>query len=65
MIGQHIRSQRVRNGMTQGDLAERLHFKQATISMWERGERNPAIEILPQLADIFGCSIDSLFGRGV
>jgi transcriptional regulator with XRE-family HTH domain len=63
MISEFIKGQRIKNGMTQQALADKLHFQQATISMWERGERNPAIEILPQLADIFGCSIDALFGR--
>ena len=49
--------------MTQEQLASRLGISYQAISKWENGISCPDIMILPQLAEIFGISIDALFGR--
>lgn len=59
-----IRELRQMQGITQAQLAQKMKLKSAsTITMWESGDRNPTSEILPRLADVFGCSIDELYRR--
>lgn len=47
--------------LTQDDLAKALNVGRTCISMWEAGEANPRADKLPELARIFGCTIDELF----
>lgn len=49
--------------MTQGELAERLGITNQSVSKWETGESCPDVLLLPELAEIFGVSLDRLFGR--
>lgn len=55
---------RKKNGLTQEALAERLGVTYQAVSKWENGQSCPDIALLPQLADVYGVTIDSLFGRG-
>ena len=47
--------------MSQHDLAEAMNVTQSAIAKWEAGESKPRSDKLPELAKIFGCSIDDLF----
>ena len=47
--------------MTQEAVAEKLGVSSQTVSKWERGLLSPDIALLPQIALLFKCSIDSLF----
>ena len=40
-----------------------LSVKQTTVSGWETGYREPDLESLKRMADIFDCSIDELLGQ--
>lgn len=55
---EHMRKQR---NMTQSELAQLLGVSQANISQWETGEAMPRADKLPELAKVFGCSIDDLY----
>ncbi len=57
----NIRKFRMSAGLTQDVLAFKLGVKRQTISMWETGESAPKTEMLPEIAKIFGCTIDDLF----
>lgn len=46
--------------MTQAVLAERLNISNRTISKWENGDGFPDITILPEIAEIFGITVDEL-----
>lgn len=50
-------------GVTQVQLAELLEVSQSTICSWETGVAQVPSGMLPVLADLFGCTIDALFGR--
>lgn len=62
-IGNKIYSLRMAKEMTQEQLASWLCVSPAAVSKWERNLANPDIELLWQMADFFGCSIDELVGR--
>ncbi len=50
-------------GMTQEQLAQRLGVTYQAVSKWENAQSCPDVTLLPELADVFGVTIDSLFGR--
>lgn len=54
-------SARKKTGMTQAEAGERLGVSDATVSMWETGATSPAGKRIPQIAALYGCSIDELF----
>lgn len=63
-IANSIRALRTACGMTQAQLADALGVQYQTVSKWERGTTIPDTTMLPNIADKFGVSIDTLFGRG-
>lgn len=50
-------------GLTRLEVASRLGLDKSTVSHWEQGAAIPRADKLPLLADMFGCSIDELYGR--
>ena len=50
-------------GITQEALAQQLEVTNQAVSKWESDQCCPDIQLLPKLADIFGITIDALFGR--
>ena len=61
-IGQNIAALRKEAGLTQTELADRLHVSHQAVSQWERGETLPDILTLPALAEIFGQTAGRLLG---
>ena len=59
-FGSFLAALRKAQGMTQKELAERLHISDKTVSRWERDEGTPDLAIIPVLAEIFGVSCDEL-----
>ncbi len=49
------------HNLTQEAVADRLGVSSQTVSKWERGLLSPDIALLPKIALLFQCSIDSLF----
>lgn len=47
-------------GLTQRRLADRLHVSVQAVSKWERGQGCPDVGLLPQLAGLFGVSVERL-----
>ena len=62
-MGSIIARLRREKGMTQEQLAGELGISYQAVSKWENELSSPDISALPLLADIFGVSIDALFGR--
>lgn len=58
-----IRNLRIDSGYTQKQIAELLHIKQNTYSQYEIGVLNYPVDVLIQLADFYGVSVDYLLGR--
>jgi len=55
-----IKGKREERGLTQTELAGMVNVGQNTVSQWETGERKPRVDMLMQLAKIFGCTVDEL-----
>lgn len=49
--------------LTQQKVADALNVDRSTVSYWENESALPRAEQLPKLADLFGCTIDELYGR--
>lgn len=56
----NIRLLRVKSGLSQRELAEKLHVHQTAISQWESGRANPDVQSQKNLAAFFGVTIDYL-----
>jgi transcriptional regulator with XRE-family HTH domain len=67
-VGRAVRRRRRERGMTQGDLADRLGLARTSVTNLEKGEQNPPLSILPQLAHALGAEPEELIaeamGRG-
>lgn len=62
-FGEILAELRQDSGMTQKDLAEKMHLASSSISNYETGHRSPAAEFICQAADMFGVTTDYLLGR--
>ncbi len=58
-----IREHREKLGMTKSELAQIMGVDASAVTRWETGEAMPRASKLPKLADLFGCTIDELYGR--
>lgn len=61
-LGKNIRALRLEKGWTQQDLAQRLDTTQKTITAYECGTRHPTAEKIPQIATLFGVTVNQLYG---
>ena len=59
----NLKEIRLKRGMSQGDVANRLGCSANVYSRYERGERQPSIEVLIDLSSILGVTVDYLIGN--
>lgn len=62
-MGKIIANCRKNMNITQEMLAQKLGVTNQAVSKWEADQSCPDIQLLPEIADIFGITIDELFGR--
>lgn len=62
MLGDNIRSCRVSCGMTQEELAARVHVVRQTVSKWEKGLSVPDAEMLCRIAESLYTDVGQLLG---
>ncbi|MBR6386277.1 MAG: helix-turn-helix domain-containing protein [Ruminococcus sp.] len=60
-----IRQFRLKLGLTQKQLAERINVSDKAVSKWECGSGCPDISLLSALADVFGTDIQVLLAGGI
>ena len=60
MIGEKIKDLRVKNQMTQKDLADKLYVTYQAVSRWENGEVEPSISTIKEMAKIFEVGVNEL-----
>ena len=59
-IGKNIKRFRAEKGMTQEQLAERLHVTRQAVSNWEQGKTQPDLETLSAMAEVFEVPVEEL-----
>ncbi len=60
MLGTRIASLRQGQGLSQVELAQRLHISASTVGMYEQGRREPSVDTLIAMSREFGVSLDYL-----
>ena len=60
---ERLKELRLKKGLTQTELGEKVGVKQNTFTNWEKGKRESSFENLIKLADLLEVSLDWLFGR--
>ena len=61
LLKDKLKELRNKCALTQDAVAEQLGVSSQTISKWERGLTLPDVTMLPKIAMLYHCSIDSLF----
>ncbi len=62
MLQENLKTLRKSKGMTQEEMADRLHVVRQTISKWEKGLSVPDADILTRIAELFEVSVSDLLG---
>ena len=60
MIGARIAALRRAAGMNQAQLAATLKISASAVGMYEQGRREPSLDLVAAMAELFGVSIDFL-----
>lgn len=61
----HIRVKELRMSrkLSQQELADYLKISKSSVNMYERGEREPGLDLLEEIADFFNVDMDYLIGK--
>ena len=59
-IARNLKCLRRQRGLTQEELAARLHVTRQAVSNWERNRNLPELEILLSAAELLGVGVDEL-----
>ena len=57
----HIREYRLRDRMSQEELAQRVGVRRETIGNLENGKYNPSLKLAMDIAHVFGCTVEDIF----
>lgn len=61
-VGTAIKTMRMSRNMTQAELASQLNVAKSTVGMWENGYREPDLDTIEALADLFNVPMSALIG---
>ncbi|MEW5749027.1 MAG: helix-turn-helix transcriptional regulator [Candidatus Thermoplasmatota archaeon] len=59
-FGDRLRQLRQQKGLTQSQLAKKVHVGHRTILLYERGEMTPSIDVVTRVARFFEVGLDDL-----
>ncbi len=62
-FAERLRELRIQRGFSQVELAKKLGLSNSTISMYERGEREPDFDTLDLIGDFFNVDVNFLLGK--
>lgn len=65
MFAENLRILRKQKGLSQEELAERLHVVRQTVSKWEKGLSVPDADLLIRIAEVLETSVSTLLGDRV
>ncbi len=62
-FGDRLKELRIKNNLSQRELAKKLNISKTAINYWEKGLRTPTLDVVINIADYFGVTLDYLSGR--
>ncbi len=62
MLGDKIKIIRKEKGISQEELASKIHVVRQTVSKWEKNQSVPDADMLEKIADVFEVSVSELLG---
>lgn len=62
-IGEVLKNKRLKNNITQEELAKKLYVSRQTISRWEQGRTIPNIEVLKELSKLYNVTLNELISE--
>lgn len=65
MLNENIKTIRKQRGLSQEELAIRLHVVRQTVSKWEKGLSVPDSDMLVKIAEVLEVSIGELLGKPI
>ena len=57
-----LKELRIEKGLSQQQFAQELNVTQPAVAKWESGERIPSLDLLIDIRNYFGCTLDYLVG---
>ena len=60
MLSENLQRLRMQSGLSQKELAEKLHVVRQTVSKWEKGTSDPSTHNLIALAELYGVDAATL-----
>lgn len=64
-IGRSLRFWRKKTGLKQADIAEKLNISRQAYSNYENGKREPNIQLICDIAQVFGITTDEFFKKAM
>lgn len=62
MFAENLKRLRLKKGLTQKELADKLSLSPSAIGMYEQGRREPDLTTLKKICELFEISCDQLLG---
>ena len=59
-VKMNIKEMRIKCGLTQGQLADKIGVVQQHVSRWELGKHRPSVDTVQKLAEVLNCNINDL-----
>lgn len=59
-FSEKLKALRLKNGLTQDELGEKLYLSRTSISYYEQGKFEPNIETIIAISDLFNITTDEL-----
>ena len=63
IIGENLTFLRKKAGFTQLELGEKFNYSDKTVSKWEQGSVLPSVDVLKEIADFYGVSVDYILNE--
>lgn len=60
VIAKNLAFLRKRNNYTQAELATKINYSDKAVSKWETGETEPSVDVLKDIADFYGITLDEI-----
>ena len=63
-VAKNLGALRKQRGLTQAEIAERLNYSDKAISRWDKGDTLPDINVLYEICQFYGITMNDLVGDG-